>query len=175
MTCYRIRWCTTLPSEHKLRRITRSSATDDSNVAIIGHVLNERGIGTTYDRKGSWNRLKVLSYSTKPPPVKRSSSGYSYGRIHIWCIWVLGDSVIVKISCISESVIVVWKAALVVRHVCWPSCCSASNDPKKLCGRTQFFTRLERGEWAISEFPRASVSKRVLSLWYGNDFSFSCK
>ena len=69
-----------------------------------------------------------------------------------------------KISCISESVIVVWKAALVVRHVCCPSCCSASNDPKKLCGRTQFFTRLERGEWAISEFPRASVSKRVLSL-----------
>ena len=30
---------------------------------------------------------------------------------------------------------------------------------------------------AISEFPRASVSKRgsVLSFGYGNDFSFSCK
>ena len=30
---------------------------------------------------------------------------------------------------------------------------------------------------AFSEFPRASVSKRgyVLSLWYENDFSFSCK
>ena len=27
---------------------------------------------------------------------------------------------------------------------------------------------------AISEFPQASVSK-VLSLWYGNDISFSCK
>ena len=74
---------------------------------ITGHVLNEQGTGKTYDRKGSWDCLKVLqkntAYSTKPP-VKRSSSGYSYGRIHTWCIRVLGDSVIVKISCISDSV-----------------------------------------------------------------------
>ena len=136
MTCYRIRWCTTLPSEHKLKRTTRSSATDDSSVAIIGHVLNERGIGTTYDRKGSWNRLKVLSYSTKPPPVKRSSSGYSYGRKHIWCIWVLGVSVIVKISCISESVIVVWN-----------STCSAP------CLLTIMLFGLKRSQEALWSYP----------------------
>ena len=28
---------------------------------------------------------------------------------------------------------------------------------------------------AISEFPRVSVSKQVFILWYGNDFSFTCK
>ena len=57
-----------------------------------------------------------MAYSTKPP-VKLSSSGYSYGRIHIWCIRVLGDSVIVNISCISESVIVVWNSTC--SAPCW--------------------------------------------------------
>ena len=33
----------------------------------------------------------------------------------------------------------------------------------------------DQNEQAISEFPWASVSKRGLSLWYGNDFSFSRK
>ena len=79
---------------------------------------------------------KVLSYSTKPPPVKRSSSGYSYGRIHIWCIWVLGDSVIVKISCISESVIVVWN-----------STCSAP------CLLTIMLFGLKRSQEALWSYP----------------------
>ena len=39
MTCYRVRWFTTLLSEHKLKKITCSSVTDDSNVAITAPCL----------------------------------------------------------------------------------------------------------------------------------------
>ena len=109
--CYRVRWFITLLSEHKLKEITCSAITDDSNVAIVGHVLNERRTGTTYDGKGSRDRLKVLQKKTwRSAPNHLLSVPLlvnSDGRIHIWCIRVLGDSVIVKISCISDTVIVV--------------------------------------------------------------------
>ena len=41
---------------------------------------------------------------------------------HSWCIRVWRNSVMVKVSCISETIIGVWNTAAVVCHVCWQSC-----------------------------------------------------
>ena len=120
MTCYRVRWFTTLLSEHKLKKITCSSVTDASNVAITGHVLNERGTGTTFDRKSSWDRLKVLQKKNKKKKTWSTAPIYLLSvplQVILTDEYISGAFGSLGISCISESVIVVWNSTC--SAPCW--------------------------------------------------------
>ena len=111
---------------------------------LIGHVVNERGIGTTYDRKcpkgsfgGTENRRRTTS---------DLFTLYARRR-HTLCAWIVKNFIDVKTNCISETVTEAWKTVIVVRYYSLPP-----SDPKKHCGRISYpvFHSLEHGEYYLN-------------------------
>ena len=88
---------------------------------------------------------------------------------HSWCIRVWRNSVMVKVSYISETIIGVWNTAAVVCHVCWQSCRILRSS---LFVPSFILTREARGRCAREEMGRKEF---LFSLSLRSSPSLRCR
>ena len=76
-------------------------------------------------------------------------------------IRVFGNSVVVQVRCISETICAVWNTTVIVRHVCLPLFCPSKRSQEALWSQL-VPGRLENGQLDGVEDPTVAVSQHSL-------------